>query len=124
MLSFTIKAQIEIPTQGSFDIVATSKILISTNFSDDVNTVSSSKFGQPLNYVGISSTNHLIVNRTHEFQGYIGYSQLIPQTVSISDTIDAQINGFNLSICLAGCDFVENRNLDFITCFGFNTGRI
>ncbi len=123
-------AQKDDHTKTSVDFILMSKVLNNPKFSDDLNTSSSFQFGKPINYIGISLTSGFIVNersRTdggYPLNGYFEYLQIIPQQMHVNDSVEMQINGFNLGITLLGFDLLRNEKYDLITCIGFNTGRV
>lgn len=129
----TITFAQEVKNKGittSWDLVFSSRILFSSNISDDLNSINSSKFGQPINYLGISSTSTLLVNRRsvsdggYPLDGYIEYLQVLPQEIALNDSLKAKINGFNFGCVLLGKDmFRKNETFDLITAVGFNAGR-
>ncbi len=128
LLSYSAFTQSEPRLKTSFDLIMMTKALNNNDFSTDLKEISSMKISQPLNYVGISSTSYFAINTfTRAFYGFIGYVEylhVIPQRITIQDSIEGKINGFNVGITLAGIDLIKKERFDLITSVGFNTGRV
>lgn len=108
----------------SLDLISMTKALNRNYLSNDLKEISSLKLSRPLNYIGITTTSGFISNRRYRYDGYFEYLQVIPQKITILDSIEAKINGFNFGFTLGGIDLLKNKKIDLIACAGFNTGRI
>lgn len=76
-------------------------------------------------YAGIGATGNFITNREYNFDGHMHYTQVIPQTIKVNDTIMANITGFNFAATAIGFDvFKKLRSVDLFLSAGFNTGRL
>ncbi len=123
-------AQKEYHTKTSIDFILMSKALNNPSFSKSLNSTTSFQFAKPINYVGIALTSGFIVNKRRETEGgyplngYFEYLQVIPQKVTVHDSIEVKVKGFNVGITLIGFDLLQSEKFDLIACFGFNTGRI
>lgn len=121
-LSLNVFSQNEFFTKSSVDLLFSTKSIKGTELSSDLNSFDNIQFGRPINYVGISLTSGLTVNRIsrseggYPLDGHFEYLYLIPQSILIQDSLEAKIKGFNVGITLAG--------VDLIASLGFNTGRV
>lgn len=130
LLSYSAFTQSEPRLKTSFDLIMMTKALNNNDFFHDLKEISSMKISQPLNYLGLSITSSFKVNRRssfeggYDFDGYLEYLHVIPQRITIQDSIEGKINGFNVGMTLAGIDLIKKERFDLITSVGFNTGRV
>ncbi len=116
--------------RSSFDVIAMSKVLTKNQTFNSMNTLTSWKFGQPLNYVGLSFTAcftrspSIFEKKPFSWDGYFEYLQMIPQKITLPNGIEAKTNGFNFGWTMLGADVIKSKKVDLIVCGGFNTGRI
>lgn len=128
--SCSVFSQSDARLKTSLDFILMSKMLNSNELSDDLNKTSPIKLFQPINYIGISLTSRILINKRSSYEGsyiydgYIEYLQIIPTQIKVLDSLEGKVNGFNFGLTLGGIDLLKNKKIDFITCFGFNTGRI
>lgn len=92
------------------------------NFYNQLNTINSFKFGSPLQTVGVRwkiffGTHHRIFKN-----GHIGYSQILPQTIVIQDTLKGKITGgfFNFAFGY----YIKTKAVNLMVYLGFNTGQL
>jgi hypothetical protein len=94
------------------------------NFYNQLNTVKDLNFGKPLQMVGIGLSGQFVVMRDGTFNGHFIYNQIIPQTIYVSDTLEAKVSGFVFSFAYGGA--ITTKSEKFALCYylGFNTGRL
>ena len=101
--------------------------LFTSNFNNQLNTVKYMDLGAPVQLVGIeeSGGNMFAINREWSMSGHFSYCQVIPQKITINDTVNCNINGFIFSFCLFGGDlFYKSKTFGLLLSGGFNTGRL
>ena len=80
---------------------------------------------QPLMYVGIGLTGLLTTNSNYHFCGHMHYTQVIPRTILVNDSVSGNLTGFNFTAPVYGVDIFENtKAVDLFFSLGFNTGRL
>lgn len=95
------------------------------SFYNQLNTTNNFKFNKPLQTLGIGMSGEFNISRADNFNGHFIYSQIIPQTIHIKDTIKCKITGFIFSFAYGRTLLTAKSgifNLGFY--LGFNTGRL
>lgn len=131
ILSISAFAQNKSDTINSRDgDLASLEIIYGNHFykspvNNQFNSLKSFNLYQPVQSVGLSFTNVYIINRERKQTMHISYSQIIPQTVFINDTLKSKINGYVFSINLVSFDITKNsKSMSTPFGLGFNTGRL
>ena len=109
---------------GSLDFIYSQRTY-QADLDGQLNSIGNYNFEKSLNYVGIGSVGPLVCNRKYYISGYQSFSILIPKSITISDTIQGKMMGFNIGISLIGIDLLYRyKNADVLVFGGFNTGRL
>ncbi len=93
------------------------------DFNKKFNHTGSFNPSLPVQVIGIGISGPFNVNRGANFDGHFIYSQVIPSTITINDTLKVKINGFNFSFAY-GKAIIKRRFFTPIIYIGFNTGRL
>jgi hypothetical protein len=111
---------------STVEIICGNKLLSHKTFDGKLNDLESFKLGVPVSYVGFGITGFFVVSRGNfDHPGSMYYTQVLPQTLRISDSIATNITGFNFGFTIHGFDvFVKKPNLDLFLNIGANTGRL
>jgi hypothetical protein len=108
-------------TSASFLDVCAGYRVHTANFYNQLNTVDSYKLNAPLQTAGIRWNEYYFAQRFNAFVG-LGYSQVLPHTIFIQDTLKGKITGgifdFNYGILF------KTRSLNLHCYLGFNTGKL
>jgi len=109
---------------NTFDLGYGQKFL-QKDFYNQLGSYSNIKIFEPLAYVGFGGISGFSRNKKSLYSGHIFYQHVIPQKVTIADSIDGKITGFNLAFTLLGKDLLgKSERFDFLVGFGVNTGRL
>ena len=97
-------------------------------FKDDFyaqfNTKQHYSFTHPIQTIGISLSGAYVRDKRHDYAVHYSYSQLLPQQITLFDTLNSHINGFIFSVNMLGKDLLpKSKNANCIIGLGFNTGR-
>ena len=94
------------------------------NFYNQLNTTNNTQFNKPLQTIGIGYSGELESTREHKFFSHFLYSQIIPQTIHIKDTIKCKITGFVFSAAYGRALTTKSGVFNTFFYIGFNTGRL
>ena len=98
------------------------------NFYNQINTLGKYNFGSPLQMIGIGQGRY--VSFTGRYTSvwrivHYSYSQIIPQKIIISDTINCNVNGYVFSFSIAPFSlFKKSKFFSLHISYGFNSGRL
>ena len=126
ILSSGLQAQVikGLTNLNTFDIGYGQKFL-QKDFYNQLGTYNNVQIFSPLTYIGIGGISGFVRNKKSFYNGHIFYQQVIPQKVTIADTIQGKISGFNLAFTILGRDLLgKSERFDFLVGFGVNTGRL
>lgn len=131
LVSFSLSSQIDSIKkekkyyyQFPFSPAYGTKLLKDSYFNDQLNSSGNYSFNRPLSYVGIICSEHIAVNmRGHYFANFY-YSQVLPSTITINDTLNSNLTGCQIGIGLFGFDPVRRERVRLPITIGFNTGRL
>jgi hypothetical protein len=100
-------------------------IFLKNNFNNQLNTFQNHQFLKPLQTIGISSFSQYKFNSVKNSDGYISYSQIIPQEINLSNGMHGKINGFIFGFSVFGKNVLPKAKVfKVFVSLGFNTGRI
>lgn len=100
-------------------------IFLENNFNNQLNTLQNHQFLKPLQTIGISSFAQYQFSRVKKSDGYISYSQIIPQEINLSNGMHGKINGFIFGFSVFGKNLLPKAKVfNVFVSLGFNTGRI
>lgn len=112
---------------SSLDILYGTR-LFNENFYAQLNTIGHFKFAEPVQVAGLGFSGGVPVtgrSRSYYKYGHWSYCQVIPQRISVNDTLKCNINGYLLSLDILGTDlFRKAYAFHLLASFGFNTGRL
>jgi hypothetical protein len=99
--------------------------LLRNDFHQQFNTSEKFKFGAPLQLVGFGlSTEAGHINRSADGYIHMFYNQVIPQSISINDSLSSKITGGIFSLAL-GQSIPRRISKLYLNVFlGFNAGRL
>ncbi|HET6225445.1 MAG TPA: hypothetical protein VFF27_04135 [Bacteroidia bacterium] len=80
------------------------------------------KWNSPLQIIGIGFAGELNVNMNGRTFENIGYSQVLPQTIYIEDTLKGKIRGGIFNVAVG--PLIKSKHIDIHCYAGFNTGRL
>jgi hypothetical protein len=66
----------------------------------------------------------LAVSREYTFYSHLIYSQIVPQTIQVKDTIKCKITGFVLGVACGKALITKSGLFSTFLYIGFNTGRL
>jgi hypothetical protein len=95
------------------------------DFQQQLNPFDHFQSGKALQLIGFGYSGQTYINRRPErFYGHAFYHQIIPQAVTINDSVHCKITGGIFSLGCGG--MLENHSKNFYCGFylGFNTGRL
>jgi hypothetical protein len=100
----------------------------SGNFYNQFNTTGKNDLRMPLKIVGVGVSGRFYHSIGalwgRSFSGHFTYSHVVPETITVQDTLRAKVNGFVFSFGY-GTSVVHINNLfDLDVYSGFNTGRL
>ncbi|MFT6981818.1 MAG: hypothetical protein ACJAUD_000584 [Crocinitomicaceae bacterium] len=114
----------------SFDIQYGQRILQKSYLNGQLNSFGNFNFSDPISFIGISVTGAFAVGRrssygnTH-YSGQMSYSLVIPREITINDTINGKLTGYNFGCSIWGFDVFPNVGaFDLMLDVGFNAGRL
>lgn len=94
------------------------------DFQHRFNTTANFKYGLPVQLIGIGESGYFAVNRNSNVYGHCIYSQVLPQTLHVNDSIKCRVTGFVFSAAY-GAAFTGSKKHAMLICYiGFNTGRL
>lgn len=109
---------------NTFDIGYGQKVL-QKDFYGQLSHYGNVQIFQPLSYIGFGGYSGFSRNKKSFYSGHLFYQQVIPQSITIADTINGKITGFDFAATLVGRDLLaKSERFDFLVGFGFNTGRL
>lgn len=92
-------------------------------FYNQLNTINYFKFGSPLQIMGVRWKINSSGNHKGLFEkGHMGYSQILPQTIVVQDTLKGKITGGFFNFALGY--HIETQVVRLIIYLGFNTGQL
>lgn len=91
-------------------------------FYDQLNTVKSIRLNSPLQLVGIRACDYLHQGKKMDILQNFSYTQVLPHTIQVQDTIKGKITGCVWGIGIGG--LLISRHLNFHYYIGFNAGRL
>lgn len=94
------------------------------DFQHRFNTVYNINTSNPVQLVGLGYSGYFTVDGNKNFYGHFGYSQVVPQTLRVNDTIGAKVTGFVFSVAYGTAYVTANKKFTLILYLGFNTGRL
>ena len=92
------------------------------DFQHRFNTVYRAQAANPVQLVGIGYSGYFLVQRSSNFYGHFGYSQVLPQRLKVNDTISAKITGFVFSAAYGGAFVSDNKKFMLIVYLGLIPG--
>jgi len=95
-----------------------------TNFQNQINSTGDLKFSQPSYFISIGSADEHIVSQNYQLFGYYLYSFHIPQEITINDTTQQRIRGYNFKFSIAGQGIINRKHYQAFLTEGINTGRL
>jgi len=121
-------SQDSISTSTESDLVSVDlmygQCLVKTNWNNQLNTTSQYSFTHPIQTLGIGISVGYMRNQRHDYAIQFSYAQVVPQQITLFDTLSSNINGFILSVNLFGRDLTpRSKIISCVVGFGFNTGR-
>jgi hypothetical protein len=96
----------------------------SQNFHNQLNILNDFNFNRPLQTVGVGLSGNFVLSRNGNFKGHFIYSQIVPQTISIQDTLTSRITGFVFSFAYGGAILTPSEKFGLTYYIGLNAGRI
>jgi hypothetical protein len=136
IVSFSTTAQIDrkqspLKAAESYPDILTLDVLYGNVFyqktsNRNFNSFQHSKIGQPLQTIGLSITYSMSEDLvSHKYSTHVSYSQIIPQQLSINDSLLGRINGGIFSFNIFGYDFTSKSKVSSVILGGgFNAGRL
>jgi hypothetical protein len=94
------------------------------NFHNQLNTFESLDFSKPLQIIGVGASGQFVSTRDGHFLGHIIYNQIVPQTISVQDTLESRISGFAFSFAYGRAFTTPSEKFALYYFVGFNTGRL
>jgi hypothetical protein len=114
-------------SNGKVDLVYGNRAF-NNAFYKQVNTLDNYSVNTPLQVAGFGYSGRIPVDgryRSGYLYGHWYYTQVIPQKIRINDTIKANINGYMVSIDIAGFGmFRKSKIFHMMGSLGFNSGRL
>jgi hypothetical protein len=102
--------------------------LFNKSFYNQLNTLKSFSINSPLQLIGVGWGGGIPVDGrfgSSTIYGHWSYTQVIPQQIKINDSIQGTINGYVLSIDIAGTRVLKKlKYFGLKISTGFNTGRL
>lgn len=98
--------------------------IYSASFYNQLNTVNKISLNRPLQTIGIGLSGYFSSTPKIGWYGHLIYSQVIPQTIFIQDTIKGKITGFVFGAAFGRALKTKKENFALLYCLGFNTGRL
>ncbi len=74
--------------------------------------------------LGIKTSGAQGVNRFLCFYGALSFSQVIPQIITVNDSLKVKLTGANFSTLAGGDLFNKKENIDLALLIGFEVGRL
>ncbi len=93
------------------------------NFYDQLNAPTFIKLGRPLQIITIGACENIHFWTRYSLYANLAYSQVIPQTIYLWDTLKGKITGGVLNLSF-GKFIVQSKSFDLSYYIGFNTGRL
>ena len=94
------------------------------NFYNQLNTTDKLQFNTPIRTIGIGTSGNYVLNRDGHFQGHTTYSQVIPQKITVQDSLIGSLTGFIVGLAYGGGFTNKSRTLTLGYYIGANTGRL
>ena len=112
---------------GSLDLIYGNRSF-KNNFYNRTNTLDNYKFGAPVQIAGIGYSGRIEVDGRYG-EGYIYghwyYTQVVPQKVTINDSVKCNLNGYMVSFSILGLGMFKSSSVfHLMLSSGFNTGRL
>lgn len=111
-------------TGDFFDLLYGYKVFTG-DFQGKFNTLDHFKMEQPLQLIGIGFSDLVTISRQpRRYYMHIYYTQVVPHSLKINDSINCKITGGTFSYALGGYLATKSENFWTGLYLGFNTGRL
>ncbi len=101
------------------------KILQNSYFNSQLNSYNKFKFDRPINFVGLCLSAPVSTPRGYGYEPHLYYSQILPVSISINDSVKTNLGGFQVGVGLLGGNILRRqKNICLSIMLGANAGRI
>ncbi len=110
----------------SVELLYGQKFLAHPSFNHAFNTLDNIQYGGNISYVGVGVSGSVSPDRWFfSHYGSYYYTQVVPQSIKVNDTITNQITGFNFGFTYFGVSLIPRKKFfDVFVTLGANTGRL
>ncbi|HEV7230720.1 MAG TPA: hypothetical protein VGO45_05295, partial [Bacteroidia bacterium] len=107
----------------SFDLLFGQKLLLSNHFYGQFNTLGSSSFNRPLQFVGVDFVAYFSES-PNAGTNHVSYCQIIPQEIIVQNKIKVNVTGFITSFEMGKVIVGGLKHFELSLTGGANTGRL
>lgn len=96
-----------------------------SDFGKQLKTVNQYEMEQPCNYISLSVIEQFNVTRgNYSFPGCWTFSYLLPSSITVNDSLNEKLKGFNMKIPFWGQNVIRKRHLGVFFAEGLTFGRL